>query len=433
MASAVKTEPQAAVRSRVRSAIAELARKGITVPRPGQKPNFRQDSLWRALQSLGTELWLDTGDLEKAEELWTDHFSALTTNNTLLSKEVKKGIYDELIKEAVRAVRSVAPDTDDAGLVREIGILLNARHGLRLVEKFACRVSVELHTDLAHDLQATIETAHRLYDICPEYFIVKVPLTPTGILSVRRLVREGLPINFTLEFSARQNYIAARVAQPHFVNVFLGRLNSFVADFKMGDGKFVGEKATLSSQNELLKLRESQISRTRQIAASMREPGQIATLAGVDVHTMPTAVAEGFLKLGIKPQDLSRQIQRALTVNLNPEIRENDVGLDTLWEVPDSLKNTVSQFLKENLDAYSATDLAEFFTRHGFGDVFPAWTSADLDNIAKDGKIPSYPRWKELLKSRSVGLDALFNAAGLLSFAADQKQLDDRIRSFLNY
>ena len=38
--------------------------------------------------------------------------------------------------------------------VKEIAFMLNARHGLRLASKFGGFVSVELHTDTAHDIKA---------------------------------------------------------------------------------------------------------------------------------------------------------------------------------------------------------------------------------------------------------------------------------------
>ena len=52
----------------------------------------------------------------------------------------------------------------------------------------------------------------------------------------RELSAEGLPINHTLGFSARQNYVIARIGRPRYVNVFLGRLGSFVATNELGDG-----------------------------------------------------------------------------------------------------------------------------------------------------------------------------------------------------
>ena len=74
---------------------------------------------------------------------------------------------------------------------------------------------------------------------------IKIPLTPEGYLAVRILRKEGMPINFTLGFSARQNYLAARLSNPNYVNVFLGRLNQVVIENSVGGGELVGEKVTL--------------------------------------------------------------------------------------------------------------------------------------------------------------------------------------------
>ena len=40
--------------------------------------------------NTGTELWLDTGDMEEAEANWSAEMSALTTNNTCLTMRYRK-------------------------------------------------------------------------------------------------------------------------------------------------------------------------------------------------------------------------------------------------------------------------------------------------------------------------------------------------------
>lgn len=429
----------------IESCVAEIATRGLTLPPetgaststdaaagpeagPGGRIGLARHPVWTRLNDLGTELWLDTGDMDEAARLWSGEFTALTTNNTLLSKEVGKGIYDDLIRTAVRELRGTQPDIGDEALVGEVGILLNAHHGLRLVEKFGCRVSVELHTDLAHDLEGSVQAARRLFAICPSHFIVKVPLTPSGVLAARRLVNEGIPINFTLEFSARHNYVVARLANPDYVNVFLGRLNSFVADHELGDGRMVGEKATLASQRALIELR-AKGGKTKQIAASLREAGQIVALAGVDVYTMPIAVAEGMPELDLDATTIRSQIKEDPSISLTGDI--DPAVLEALWTVPSMLKASVEALSRENLDTFSGPDLAEFFRVRGHGDLFPKWGRSDLANIETDGKIPSYPRWREAFEAGEIGLDAAFNAAGMASFAVDQGALDERIRSLL--
>ena len=61
---------------------------------------FDSSPAWQRLREIGSDLWLDTGSLEDAAAMWVRQFSALTTNNTLLNREVQKGAYDGLIPEA---------------------------------------------------------------------------------------------------------------------------------------------------------------------------------------------------------------------------------------------------------------------------------------------------------------------------------------------
>ncbi|MHC4511481.1 MAG: transaldolase family protein, partial [Planctomycetota bacterium] len=135
---------------------------------------------------MGTRLWLDTGDMDVASKLWCEAFEALTTNNTLLNKEIQKGLYDNLIIEAASAIKDAAPDIGKKELILEIAFVLNAYHGLRLVEIFDAHVSVELHTDLGNDIDRSVAYGKRYYEICPERFYVKVPLTPAGLIAARK-------------------------------------------------------------------------------------------------------------------------------------------------------------------------------------------------------------------------------------------------------
>lgn len=133
----------------------------------------KKDQFWEALSNTGTELWLDTGDIEEAEANWSAEMSALTTNNTLLNNEIQKGIYDIFISEARHILNGLPVEEK----VKEIAFMINARHGLRLATKFGGYVSVELHTDTAHDIKAIEYYGKRYHEICPDQFIIKVPFT----------------------------------------------------------------------------------------------------------------------------------------------------------------------------------------------------------------------------------------------------------------
>lgn len=398
--------------------IATLAKQGIDLAIP--RPTMFSHPLWTALRKLGSELWLDTGDLEAAAPLYSSEFSALTTNNTLLNKEVQKGIYDDLI----RTVSGDLKDLDTQTRVVEIAFILNARHGLRLAQRFGGKVSVELHTDLADDVERSLHYGRRYAAISPRSFIVKLPLTPSGLIAARQLRIEGIPINFTLGFSARQNFLAAAFAQPAYVNVFLGRLNAYVADNKLGDGKMVGEKAMLASQRVVTKVSGG---KTKHIAASLRGASQVADLAGIDVYTMPTTVAAAAVK-DLKPEFTNR-VSQDYTVTWAPGVEPKAIRASTLWELgPADLK------LADNLFAKPPATAAELVARAqacGASDLFPQLSAADWTVIAKDGKIPKHATWAARIASGELAIDTLLTYAALQSFIADQREMDDRIRKYL--
>ena len=406
-----------------------ISRNGFTHQLGSPSIRVEGQPVWDDVRRVGTRLWLDTGDIDVARRLWCSQFEALTTNNTLLNREIQKGIYDELIGDFASVIRRVAAGIDKKQLLLEVSFVLNAYHGLRLVELFDAHVSLELHTDLGNDVDKSVAYGRRYYEICPERFYVKVPLTAAGFIAARKLGEAGVPVNFTLGFSARQGYAAALVSQPHYVNVFLGRLNAFVASNHLGDGSKVGEKATLATQRELLRLRDAKRTKTLLIGASMRESSQVAGLAGLDVYTMPPNVADEYQQNPV--EDLSRQVGKDPSVHLADGIALTDFNASTLWEVPDAFRHCVDELLKEDIGQMAADEVQTYFADAGFADFLPRWSEKDIQTVAADGKIPVHDRWKDRLTSGEIGLDALMNISAFCSFAADQEALDARIESLI--
>jgi transaldolase len=381
------------------------------------------DPLWQSLRNTGTELWLDTGDIEEASKSWTSEMTALTTNNTLLNKEIQKGIYDDFIKKADVMVRKLS----DKQRIMEIAFILNATHGLRLVQKFGGMVSVELHTDLSHDIEGIVSYGSRFYDINPDRFIIKVPYTAAGLLGARILRENGVKVNFTLEFSARQNALVAACVKPNYLNVFLGRLNVYVSDNNLGDGKYVGERATIASQRVVHSITKDNPEKTKQIAASLRSGEQLILLAGIDVFTMPPKVAqEGHQRLD---SNLSSRTDEDYPVVLKQGVDSKAVSIDKLWVVSEKELE-----LAESLDRETPASGKEVIHRAremGCGDMFPGLSEDDLDTLSKDGKIPVHSKWDESIGNNEVAIDTLLNVAGLLSFASDQYALDNRVAKII--
>lgn len=378
------------------------------------------DPFWGGLREVGTRPWLDTGDIEAASRLWVSEFSALTTNNTLLNAEVQKGIYDGLIAESARLLDELDPPTR----VVEIAFILNARHGLNLVKRFGANVSVELHTVLAHDVEATLAYARRFQAICPDRFIVKIPLTAAGLLATRRAREEGIPVNFTLGFSARQNYLATALAAPSYVNVFLGRLNSYVADNELGDGNYVGEKATLASQRHVTRLSAARTEPTLQIAASMRGASQVRDLAGVDVFTMPTKVAEAARAelTGKWESRLDTEFEISLTSDAARHVEK-------LWEVSETERELFDQLSSSAPDSPQA--LLSRCHDAGVRDLFPKLDPKTDAGIASGPKIPVHREWSSQINDGELAIDSALNLAALATFSKDQAALDERIRGLI--
>jgi transaldolase len=385
---------------------------------------------WEKLRKLDTRLWLDSGNIEEIEKLWTREFSAVTVNNTLLNKEIQSGRYDSLIPEIKNVLDGY--QLGERQIILEINFVLNCWHGLRLVEKFDAHVSLEEHTDIANDVEQAVYYAKRCFEICPERFFVKIPFTPAGLLATRKLSREGVPVNHTLGFSARQNYLISRIAKPAYVNVFLGRLNSFIADNKLGDGAYVGEKATLASQMAVKGLREENLTKSLQIGASYRNGRQVFDLAGIDVMTMPPKVAGEFLKLDIGTEEIDDKTGMEFSAGFDEKNDPEAVRLNTLWNIDKKLLSCIDALEKENLDSFTPDDLYDFFKKHGCADVLVRWDDSQNETSYEEGKIPRLANWKAPLESKAIGLDSLMNLAGLNSFRKDQCAMDDRIKNLLD-
>jgi transaldolase len=408
--------------SRLSYEIHQTIRQGIDLE--GAAIEAEDDPFWKELCELGTEVWLDTGDVEAIEPIWSRQFSGLTTNNTLLNEEVQKGIYDDLIASSDKSLG----DLDSKQRVREIALILNARHGLRLVEKYRCPVSVELHTDLAHDTDASVATARRLCAICPDYFIVKIPFTPAGILATRVLRDEGLPINMTLGFGARQNYLATALAGPSYVNVFLGRIGSYFSENDLGNGDLTGEKAALASQTEVsIFTRGIPQCQTKQIAASIRSADQLQNIAGIDVVTLPPHIA-----VDAKQQldgRWSPRLKEQYEISLAPDVDGSTIRVDTLWEVSAETRKFVQQMILNQPS--TAEQLVEAAADYGVHDLFPKFSKSDLKTLSDQGKIPQHQVWGDRILGGRLGIDSLLTTAGLCDFAASQAELDERIRKQL--
>jgi transaldolase len=374
------------------------------------------------LRELGTELWIDTGDIEAARPLWRTEFTACTTNNTLANRVIQTGRMDEDIKHIVGELKSKLSNLDEQKLLYEMGFVVNCRIALSLVKELGCQVSVELHPDFAHQVELSVKYGKRYYEVCPEFFYIKVPLTPAGYVAARRLSDMGVPVNFTIGFSARQNHLAALLSRPAFSNVFLGRLNQVVMENGLGSGDYVGERATLAAQHAIQEIRNGGAgSGTRLIAASMRGGQQVFDLAGVDVMTIPPKAVGEFYESTAGPELLNSRLQTEYEAGLNEGVERANV----LWVVSDRFRKYASALAAVDPAELTPGMLVEKAGEAGIN-FLQRFSDEEIARITEKGKIPNLADWGE-----DVALDDLMTESALQSFAKDQRALDDRIRSFL--
>ena len=383
--------------------------------------DHQNDPFWTSLHNCGTAIWLDTGDMDEALEVWSGEMEALTTNNTLINKVIQKGIYDDFIPRTQEILDLMPRDKK----IMETAFILNARHGLRLTKKFGGFVSVELHTDTAHNIDDIIRYGIRYRDICPDKFIIKVPYTAAGLIGARLLVEKGVRINFTLGFSARQNVLAAHIARPDFLNVFLGRIGAYVVDNKIGDGSYIGEKTVLETQKYITEIRSMLGTETRLIAASIRHHKQLENMAGVDVYTIPPKVA------GAGRKELSGSFTSKLNENYTAglSIDTHQEKMDRFWKV-DSKLLKLAKYLGNNIPKTGA-ELEDIIRNEGSEEMFPVLNAEEKQRISDDGKIPVRTAWLDKINAGQIAPDTLLNLAGLASFTTDQAALDNRINSII--
>jgi transaldolase len=189
------------------------------------------------------KIFIDSADLDeikRAADLGV--LDGCTTNPTLLAKVGRK------IQTAIPEICEIVDGPVSAEVV--------AVHYEKILDE--ARVLAKLH----------------------ENVVVKVPLTPDGLRSVKALKREGIRTNVTLCFSASQALLAAK-AGAAYISPFVGRID---------DTSHEG----ISLVEQIVAIYDNYGFDTEVLAASIRHPVHVvqAALAGSHCATMPLKVIE---------------------------------------------------------------------------------------------------------------------------------------------
>ena len=132
-------------------------------------------------------------------------------------------------------------------------------------------ISAEVVGETVEDMLAMADT---YLEIAPN-ITIKVPCTRTGLKACKDLSEDEVAVNVTLIFSAAQAILASK-AGATYVSPFVGRLND-----QYWDG--------ISLVEEIADVYSTHGSKTQVLAASIREPIQVAKCfrVGADICTLP--------------------------------------------------------------------------------------------------------------------------------------------------
>jgi transaldolase len=162
-----------------------------------------------ALSAAGVSIWLDDLSRERIKGHGLERLIAerdvvgVTTNPTIFASALSKGeAYDEQVRELAAAGKDVA-DAIFEITTADVGNAAHVFHDVFTKSNgYDGRVSIEVSPELAHDTEATIAEAKRLWTtIGKPNVMIKIPATAEGIPAIAAAIGAGISVNVTLIFS----------------------------------------------------------------------------------------------------------------------------------------------------------------------------------------------------------------------------------------
>lgn len=353
-----------------------------------------------------------------------------TANQPLIRKVIERYLANGDPAGWARDLRAANADLSDEDLVVLIYAIICGRAATDVVHRYASGrrldVSLQLHMSLGPDPETAKAVGRLLRRMVPSG-VVKVPFTPQAphcFLVARDLEREGIPVNFTSTFSARQALAAAMLADVTLTNIFMGRINQGL------EAKLLGEHVDLAAQRALLAARRDVGAKTLLIVASVREWQTFVHVAGCDVFTSPCkAIAELMSQKEVAPGDIRSQLETSYEDRLGiaPDMlsKAGETAIARLYDVEPELVQFLTEMRssKEYQNLGDGDRLARQFDQAGFGDIFYAPSASEWSELRKN-KLPDFD--SELTKR--LPLDTLYTLLADADFEKYQEEMDGMIR-----
>ena len=167
-----------------------------------------QNSRLQNLHAAGQSVWLDYIDRTilvngaLTRQIENDALTGMTSNPTIFEKALATGsAYDAQLAAAPEALTPLQLfeliESDDVRTACDQFRVVYEQSG-----GTDGYVSIEVSPNVAHDADATVEEAHRLWTLVNRpNVMIKVPGTEEGSKALRRLIADGLNVNVTLLFA----------------------------------------------------------------------------------------------------------------------------------------------------------------------------------------------------------------------------------------
>lgn len=415
--------------------IATEAMKVLARPtQPRRKANLVPHPRLDALRRLGTtKIYADTADVEELNALVAIDERSIyagvdgnTANQPLVHKVIQnylsqfdpRAFVEQFVFSRERRLRLEQSALCYAVICAKIGNDFD--HGFAGGKSW--EVSLQLHMGLTRSPNLAKSIARSIRQMTPSA-IIKVPFAPYApecFFVARDLEREGIPVNFTSTFSARQAVAAALLCNVTRTNIFLGRLDQGL------QACLLGAHVSLEAQRALRRLRQVASVHTQLIVASLRNWETFLHTAGCDVYTAPVKVLrEWMTRDRIDQEQLVSRLDQSYSDRLGISAQVlSELGSERiakLYDIEPSFVDFLMTF-RETREWHELNDAEALFKRFeeaGFGDLFYSPRQNDWAEIRR-GKIPDLNG--SLI--RQLPLDTLYSLLADADFEKHQEEMD---------
>ena len=399
-----------------------------------RQPRVTSSPQLAAVCAAGTRhIYADTADFNEVGALVTTSDGAIvrevdgsTANQPLVRKVIERYLQSNDVTAWVRQLRAQDLGLTNDALIPLLYAIVCGRIGSDVVQAFAAgrpwEVSLQLHMQLGYDAEAAKRVGRMIRRMVPSA-VVKVPFMPQApacFLIARDLENEGIPVNFTSTFSARQTVVAGLLSNVTLTNIFMGRLNQGLK------ATLLGEHVDLAAQRWLRQLRQIAKIKTLLIVASVREWQTFVRVAGCDCFTSPCEAIRGLMtQTEVAPAEIKSQLETSYEDRLGvADDAMAALGAERIartYKVEPELVQFLSEFraTREYAALRDGDQLFKHFDRAGFGDIFYAPTATEWQELRKN-KLPDFasPLTKRL------PIDTLFTLLADADFEKYQEEMN---------